>query len=479
MKKMKVMFVISPDSNKGRYIFKNTNIDSFLPLGIAQLSAVLKEGGHETKAVDLRITRKLTQAVMEFQPDIISVSSYFSSIARLQKLCRFLKSRFDTPIVLGGIHPSLYPITIFDDNASTDYILDDSIDFVITGEGEVVFPQLLENLQKKKFRNIPGLYYRKKNKWIKNKGRPLVEDLDKLPFPDFDIFELKYYVPNPKHYKRTPVMSMSASRGCTWGRCTFCWQSHLDGYYRKQSPERVVAEIKHAVERYGIKEIRFWDDTFLHKHSWILKFCELMIQENLDVIWSCHERVSVVTQNVLNKMAKAGCWQVLYGIESGYKALLQDVNKGITVEQAKRAVKWTQDAGMEARVSFILGLPNETPEMTEETIRFAKSLNADIIQFSLMTPYPGTKMYADIKNSEGLNRNIFDYTEIQPVYLSKGYRRYSDLEKKFRRAYRTIYLDPAYVFRTLKKIKSLEDIKRYYSGLKAMIGLSYGRRTWS
>ncbi|MEK6916994.1 MAG: radical SAM protein [Nanoarchaeota archaeon] len=475
---MRILFVIPPEINKGRYVLKNNNIDSFLPLGIAQLSAVLKKQGHETKAVDLRVEKELTNVIKQFRSDIISVSGYFSSIASLQKLCGFIKSKFDTPIVLGGIHPSLHPVTIFDTDESVDYLLDDNLDFVITGEGEVVFPELLNRLKKKDFKKIKGLYFRNKNKWIKNKERPLVDNLDELPFPDFSLFDIKKYIPHPKHYKRTPAIPMSTSRGCTWGRCTFCWQSDLKGYYRKQSPKRVVAEIKHAVKEHGIREIRFWDDTFLHKHSWIKEFCDLMIKKKLDVIWSCHERVSVVTPEILNKMAKAGCWQILYGIESGHKDLLKSVDKGITLEQAKNAIKWTQEAGIEARASFILGLPNETPEMTDETIRFAKELDADVTQFCLMTPYPGTKMHDDVKKSEKLNKNLFNYTENQPVYIPKGYKNFKELEKKYKDAYKTIYLNPRYFVKTLKKIKSFEDVQRYYSGFKAMIGLSYGKRVY-
>lgn len=482
--KLKLLFLILPDCDRDRYLFgkRTRNVDTFLPLGIAQLAAVLEKEGHTNKVIDLRLENlkleELSSRIKNYQPAIINISSYFCSIENIKKYSRYMKKSFNIPIVIGGPHPVLYPVTIYDtDSPLKPFLHEKTIDFFIVGEGEVVFPVLLKNLKKNSFKNIKGLYYRQKNgKLIKNSGRPLTKNLDILPFPAFHLFNLKKYIPLAKHYKRTPVVPMSTSRGCTWGKCSFCWQSRLKGYYRKQSPKRVVDEIKYAVKKYGAREIRFWDDTFFHRKDWIHEFCDLLEEENLNIIWSCHERLNMISEEIVNRIAKSGCWQILFGIESGNSELLKKVNKGTTLELARKAITLTKKAGIETRASFILGLPDETPKMTDETIEFAKKLNADITQFSLLTPYPGTKMYDEIKYSTRLNKNLDNYSEFRVVYLPSGYKNTRELEQKYKRAYRDIYFNINYLIRSLMRIRSWDDVRRHYDGFKTVLGLSLAKR---
>ena len=243
-----------------------------------------------------------------------------------------------------------------------------------------------------------------------------------------------------------------------------------------QSPSRVVKEIKYFTKKYGIKEVRFWDDNFIHSKKWVFEFCDLLEKENLGIIWGCHARVNKVTPNILKRIKKAGCWQVFYGIESGNQDLLNKINKGITLKQARKAVKWAKEAGLEVRNAFILGLPGETPAKTDKTIKFAKELNADITQFSLATPYPGTRMYEEVKNSKRLDKDLRKYSEYKVVYLPKGYKSKKQLEQKFRKAYREIYLTPSFFLRNLKKIKNTDDIKRYFHGFLMLLGVGFGKR---
>ena len=263
---------------------------------------------------------------------------------------------------------------------------------------------------------------------------------------------------------------MITSRGCVYGKCSFCYQPRK--YGKRQSPKKVVSQIVELHKKYGIKEVRFWDDVFLYNNKWINEFCELLEKENLDIIWACHARVDTVSKEMLLRVKKAGCWQVLYGLESANFNLLKNINKGTTKKQARNAVKWTKEVGIEVRVSCILGLPGETPELTDETINFAYQLDPDILQFSLITPYPGSKMYEQYKNSKQLDPNIKKYCEIKPVFLPKGYKNLKQLEKKYKQAYSNFYFKPKYLLGRILKIRTFDDIKRYYNGILMAINMS-------
>ncbi len=486
---MKILFIIVEDDDKDKFLFKSkSHVDTALPLGIAQLGAVLEKEKHEVQVLDLRFLRRnyekeIKNKIQKFKPDIINLSSYFYSIINLIKTARIIKKDLKIPIIVGGIHPSLFPFKILDKKDIIEFLKKEkTIDYIITGEGEVVLSKLLKAIKTKG----KG----KKKTIFPSKEKSIVKNLDTLPFPAFNLFDIKKYTPLPKHYKRTPVIPMITSRGCNWGQCTFCCQPDIKGYYRKQSPGRVVAEIKHFVNKYNIKEVRFWDDNFIHGKKWIIDFCNLMIKEKekqrknknkknkFDIIWSCHSRVNMITPEIINKMVKAGCWQIMYGIESGVPELLKKVNKGITLDQAKKAVKWAKRGGMEVRVSFILGLPGETPNKSDKTIRFAEKLNADIVQFSLFTPYPGTKVSKTLRTSKRLrlDKDITKYCEYRVVYVPKGYKNKKEVEKKYRDAYKKMYINPKYIFKSLKNIKNIDDVKRYYAGLQTILGLIYKKR---
>ncbi len=450
---MKILFVIVPDNDKGRYIFKKRNYDNFIILGVAQASSVLKQEGHIIRAIDLRLAKEpqseLFKSINSFKPDAIHLSAYFVSLGNLKKYAFMIKKKYSIPIYFGGIYPSLYPITIMEDSIQLPYF--DGIDFMIAGE-ETAFKDLLK----------------------KRKTAKVLENIEELPFPDFSIFDIQKYYPLPKHYKRMPVIPLLTSRGCSWGKCKFCSQSHIIGYYRKMSPGKVVAMVKQAVDQYGAKEIRFWDDTFFHDRKWIMAFCSMMKKENTGVIWSCHERVSMVSEDILFEMKKAGCWQILFGIESGNESVLSGIDKGINKKQAVKAVAAARKAGIESRVSFILGFPDETPDMTDETINFAKKLHADITQFSIFTPYPGTELYSRIEKD--IPRNFESYSEIEVICLPKGYSSKKQLMEKYRNAYLSIYLNPRYIIKSILQIRSFEDLNRQISGLKTMLGLALGKK---
>jgi anaerobic magnesium-protoporphyrin IX monomethyl ester cyclase len=281
---------------------------------------------------------------------------------------------------------------------------------------------------------------------------------------------MEKYLPLPNQYKRKPVIHMIVIRGCPYS-CAFCSNNAIFGRkIRSRSPESVVEEIEFVKKKYGAKEISFWDDMLTVNKNWIYRFCELLTENKTNVTWTCLARVDSVNKEMLAKMAKAGCWNIFYGFEAGSQMLLDNINKGITLDQIRNAVKWTKEARIEIRGSFMLALPGETPELAEKTIAFAKELNPDYAQFSITTPYPGTRLYDDAEKWGKLTKNFSVYHGWDAVFIPYGYKNKKQILELEKKAVRSFYFRPAFIFNTIKNIRSWEDLKRYYKGLRFLLG---------
>lgn len=437
------------------------------PLGMLSIAAILEKRGHEVKFLDLPALgypfEKIEKEVKDFNPELIGLFATTPTSKKAFDLASYLKQITNTPIILGGPHASCFPEEILKGQ--------NSIDIVCIGEGEYTMLDLAEN---KPLHKIKGIYYRKNNKIFKNEKRPPIKNLDELPFPARHLINLKLYTPFPNQYRRLPVINMVTSRGCPYGKCTYCFEAgRLGHFYRRQSPQRIVDEIKYLVNTYNIKEIAFWDDNFVVGKEWMFEFCDLLKKENLDITWSCYARVNLVSPEILNKMAEGGCWNIFYGIESGNQELLDKIQKGINLQQCRDAIKWTHDAGIEARGAFMIGLPGETPEMAQKTINFAIELDVDYAQFAYTTPYYGTVLYEQCKK-EGtiLTEDLSNYCSNEAVFLPKTYKSREQLKQLYKRAYRKFYLRPRYIFKHLAKIRHPRDIKKYLTGLKLLTGFT-------
>ena len=263
---------------------------------------------------------------------------------------------------------------------------------------------------------------------------------------------------------------MITSRGCPYGRCAFCYQAGKVGQrYRRHSPERIVSEIKDLTKTYNIREIAFWDDNFVINHSWVKQFCNILIEEKLHITWSCYSRVDTVNKDILDILAKAGCWSIFYGLESGVQELLDIVDKGITLNQSLTAIKLTHEAGIETRGSFMLALPGENPKLAKKTIDFAIRLNLDSAQFLATYPEYGTKLYerAMLKGQFMKYRGMHGVT-----YVPEGYKDASEVKKMIKLAYIRFYLRSAFFLKYLKRIKNWKDFMKFFEGFKMILGIT-------
>jgi len=241
--------------------------------------------------------------------------------------------------------------------------------------------------------------------------------------------------------------------------------------FRRVTVERAIEELNYLINDYNIKEILFWDNEFVVGKKWIKEFADAMHKEKIDIRWSCYARVNFVNQEILDVMKKAGCWSIFYGLESGNQKLLDNIRKGITLQNSRDAIKATKKAGIESRGSFMLGLPGETPETAKETIDFACSLPLDYAQFAITTPYPGTPFYPILKKYGRLleDNEYKNYTCQSIVYLPYGYPSIKSLLDIRKLAYRRFYMRPKFIIDKLLDIKSIEDINRYFIGLRTLI----------
>jgi radical SAM superfamily enzyme YgiQ (UPF0313 family) len=483
-----IMFLFPPTSEgvdyAHRYGKKNLGDlkGDMIPLGIASLAAYLRKHGFGIAAIDciaLALSHdEIVEIVREKKPRSIGISASTYALPASITLAERLRKEFpNLLIILGGAHANA---------AGKDAVKNiSSVDIVsYHPEGETVILEIMQNFLKHNYnrknflndietlKSIKGILFRDKSKIIKNEPGEIIKDLDFLPFPARDLFPMEKYIPLPNQYKKLPLANMTIIRGCPYV-CTFCDQAATTA--RRRSPQKVIEEIKNVVEKYKVKEISFWDDTLTYHKKWMKEFCTLLVEAKLDVIWSCYAAVNTVNQEILHLMKKAGCWNIFYGYETGVPKLMKNIKtdrKNKSMQHMLEVAKWTKNAGIEVRGAFLIALPGESPELAEQTIQDAIKLDPEYAQFSFITPYPGTLLYDEIKKGKWgkiISDNFSEYQGWNVIFLPEAYKSKREIIKMSNKAYRRFYLRPSYILKTILNIRSLEDIKRYFRGFKALI----------
>jgi radical SAM superfamily enzyme YgiQ (UPF0313 family) len=433
------------------------------PLGLAYIASMLRQN-HEVKIIDSIILnytlRDIEKELQTFNPDVVGIASVTPSIYEAYKVAKIAKKvREDCIVVLGGPHATFMSRQTLEE---CKYI-----DIIVKGEGEETTKELIESIEKgAPLNKVRGITFREKNEIIDSEPRPFIKNIDDIPFPSRDLLPMHLYKFNGVRYT-----TMLTSRGCPF-KCSFCSSSRLfGGYWRGRSPENVLEEMKIIYEEYNIKNIEFIDDTFTLDQERAEKICDGIIKQGWDISWGASSRVDTLSKKLVEKMKKAGCWILFLGIESGSQKILDAIGKRITIEQAKEAVKIIKDAGIQVLGSFIIGFIQDTKETIKETIKFAKSLNLDYAEFSILTPYPGTPIYEYVeKNSLLLTKDWSKYTATEPIIKIDGIPE-KQLKRFFKEAYIDFYLRPRIALKWLKN-KQFSFIK---SGIKAAINYLGGK----
>ena len=368
--------------------------ESFLPLGLGYIAAILRKNNFDVKVFDLLIDKKSDDEVLNFikyfLPSIIGFSAVTPVVNSAYRLAEKIKKTFpDIFLIIGGPHASALP----------EEPLNNFFDFVIIGEGENTIIDLLNNLNNPE--KVKGIAYKQNGNMQITEPREFITALDDLPFPARDLFpELKLYRGQEALGSRVPVGSILTSRGCPFS-CTFCFKAIFGNKFRARSPENILLEWIHLIKDYKVKEIAIVDDSFTTDVNRVIKFCDLLIKEKLKVRWSCPNgiRIDIGDIDMLEKMKEAGCYRVALGIESGNQEVLDKIGKRIKIEQIIKMVENCKRVGIKTMGFYMLGNPGEDEKTMQQTIDFAKKLRTDYAQFLLPIPYPRTKMYEEIKKN--------------------------------------------------------------------------------
>ncbi|MFI5348030.1 MAG: B12-binding domain-containing radical SAM protein [Elusimicrobiota bacterium] len=448
------------------------------PLGVAYVAAVLERAGHEVQLRDAPAEEMdfdaLAAEAAAMRPGLIGISAMTPTSLHAYRLAEKFKELLPgVPVVLGGAHGVCYPEEILDRCAAIDY--------VATGEGELTSVDLAAAVAAGgDVARVRGLALRGSDgKPYRTPAADPVLDLDEIPFPARRHLPILRYAPEPYENQRLPSTNIIAARGCTWSRCTFCERSGpMKRKYRAQSPERTIEEIKGLIADYGVRELVFYDDDLMSNQKWIRRFSELLLKEKLDIIWACRAISNMsIRRDTLALAREAGLWELFIGFESGSQELLDNIEKGITIERSLEVARWCRELGVQIIGSFILGLPGETPARGAETIDFAKRLDVDYAAFIPLHPFEGTPLYAQalaegklIEQSYDEHMNATRYVP-RATYIPEGYGSREAVEAMVRRAYREFYLRPSYFWKHAKRLRGLEDARRYLSGFDFVVNM--------
>jgi radical SAM superfamily enzyme YgiQ (UPF0313 family) len=314
--------------------------------------------------------------------------------------------------------------------------------------------------------DILGISFLLEGKIIHNPDRPYIEDLDSLPMPAYHLMPIDKYRPAIGAYKRLPAMSIFATRGCP-GRCTFCHRA-FHGKIRSRSAKKIIEEIKYLQKHYSIKEINFYDDTFTALKSNVEEFCKIIIKEKIDLTWCCFSRANYVDKKLFALMKRAGCHQVMMGFESGVQEILDGMNKMVTLDQIRNAVKICKEVGLDTRAAYILGNVGETKEMMEQTLRFAIELDTDYAMFNILTAYPGTELWKLAEKNGWLRVKNYDYS-VSDFTLKLPTVSQKEILDVYQKVHRKYYLRPKIIFRRIFKIRSWSQLRQEFLGAVAVM----------
>ncbi len=376
-------------------------LSSFPPLGILYLATVLQQNGVEVSALDQAAKGYTIEETVKWiekeDSDILGFSTFSASGRTAALISEKVKEKNpNITIIFGNYYATFNPERILRKYPS--------VDIIVRGEGENTTIELLDYLKKgDDLRKVRGITFRSKdNSIVSAPERPLIKDLDSLPFPDRKLVDEEYHCiiagANVAPKKFTSVVS---SRGCVY-RCRFCSCTQFArNIWRPRSVKNTMDEL-HFLASEGYEQFIFTDDSFTLDPKRVTELCRAMRKERLDMDWICEGRVDNCSYEILLEMAKAGCKILFFGIESANQRILNYYNKKVTPEQSKTAVKTARKAGIDVIVgSFIVGAPDETKEEVQNTINFAKKIPIDIPQFNILGVYPGTDLWDEFE-SKGL-----------------------------------------------------------------------------
>ena len=418
------------------------------PTDLMYLASVAEKEGFEAKICDYSQGGDLVEDLKEFKPDYLVVNVATPT----------LEHDLDALKIAKDILPNVVTIAkgaIFLTKSEDILKNHEALDIVIFGEAEDTLKEILQGVEKPL-----GIYYREDGQ-IKFSGvRPFIDNLDEIPFPARHLVDNTIYR-RPDNNKVQAVVKVA--RGCPF-HCFFCLATPVSGAkVRRRSVENIVEELKECVEKYNITNFVFWSDIFNLDKNWTMALCQAIIDSGLKITWSANTRADTADDEMAKMMYKSGCRLVSIGVESASQYMLEKMGKKITLDDVRRTVKTFKDAKIRIYNYFVIGLPWESEETVEETIRFAIELDSDFISFYTATPLPGSRFYEyakehDLFDKETSFENAYFYPAVNTHNLTRD--RVFELHKS---AIKRFYLRPLYILKMLTRIRSFAEVKSYFT----------------
>ena len=440
-------------------------------LGLAYLAAASQRRGDVVRVYDADVeTEPVRNFVAEFRPDIVGITANTPQVKQAWRTATAIQEVVDLPVVLGGPH-----VSVESENLDFESLGQPGVHMIVRGEGETTWVEICDKLEDWKqdqeehstkrlfdpaagvWKGLLGISYRTSDGQVhRNAERPPIADLDSLPWPAYDLFKMERYTslqPATDVVEGARSFSLMTSRGCPY-RCTYCSQSVMPVRWRARSPEGVLEEWRHLVRDRGAQEIGVLDDSANIQVKRLERLSDLLIAERLNQVpWIFVNgiRANLAGREFLARLKSAGLKRLAFGVETGDPGMLMRIDKRIDLDTIRQAFRSAKAVGLETIGFFIVGLPGDTRETMQRTIDFAIELDPLIANFSMMTPYPGTKVYEQVRR-EGrlLIHDWEDYVFFeQKARYEMGEMTAELVEAMYRRAYRQFYLRPKPILRRL------------------------------
>ncbi len=486
------------------------------PLSLALCAAVLEQDGVEVKLFDCIVKgtspEQLMLQIAEFKPDLVVLNTSTPSIESDLKMTSIIKQACpEAKTAIMGIHPTALPDECFracsrgmtsaegrtfagGSTSGRDAGYD--LDYIIRGEPEFTLQELCQTIDSGKkaviqadlqatdvqlllkraslaevaplserLPRVQGLSFYEEGRVTHNPPRPWL-DMDSLPFPAWHLIDTSDYI-MPFH--NVPFLLVATSRGCPYP-CTFCADSTYYGkLLRKRSPQKLVDELVWLKEKFNVHEFLFWSESFTLDTKFVMAVCDEIIRRGLQISWVCNSRVDHVSLEMLMAIKKAGCWMIGYGIESASQSVLDSVKKGTTVQQTRKAVQLSHQAGLEVSGHCIIGLPADTPQTIKQTIEFTIELDLDFVQFYCAVPFPGSEMYEQACHNHWINTTDWSRFEQNFSILDYPHLSAKEIMNLRRLSYRKFYLRPRMIFKVWKRLKKSSDRMAFFRMLREFV----------
>lgn len=418
MRNIQKIMLISPKSVVPSRGFKRLAT----PLGLLYMGSVLKRAGYEVEVLDSSCegydnviedkggyvnyglsNEDLEKRLLDYRPDLIGVSSPCSARhKKAEEVCKVVKKTLDIPVIMGGLHPSLFPKKILQ-KGLTDYL--------ILGEGEFRMKYLIESLNKNQEPNFDGIAYKKNREILVKPSTTKIMDLDSIPLPARELINMKKYfevgMPFAPYSKEDRVEQILTSRGCP-GKCNFCATIPFWGRkFRMRSVDNVIDEIDELVNKYGVEELQFTDDNLTMDKNRANELFERMKSYNLS--WCTPQGLMTQTldEKMIKLMADSGAYQITVAIESGSKRVLKEIihKKVPEKEEVKKIVESAHDNGIQVHAMFVVGFPGEKRAEIYQTLRYPFEIGFDSVVYSIASPVPGSELYKDCLRKGYINKD--------------------------------------------------------------------------